>query len=123
MDSKAIAIALERIYPDPPLHLDAPQLAKIEELWPKVMATMRGVTMPRTPRMLLNDRSKEYFEETRKERFGMPLPELEKEVGGEEAWVEGRPILQAIGAVLKENGGPFILGDTGKSHLRFVIFR
>ncbi|KAL8680962.1 MAG: hypothetical protein Q9186_002862 [Xanthomendoza sp. 1 TL-2023] len=120
MDSKAIAIALEKLYPTPPLYLDAPELAKIEELWPQVMTTMRGVFMPKTSRTLLNDRSKEYFEETRKERFGMPLPDLEREVGGEQAWEQVRPILEAIGAVLKEKNGPFILGET-VSYADFVL--
>ncbi|KAL8811263.1 MAG: hypothetical protein Q9223_007566 [Gallowayella weberi] len=120
MDSKAIAIALEKLYPNPPLYLDAPELAKVEELWPQVMKTMRGVFMPQTPRALLNDSSKVYFEETRKERFGMPLGDLEKEVGGEKAWEEVRPILETIGAVLKKKDGPFVLGET-VSYADFVL--
>ncbi|KAL8770088.1 MAG: hypothetical protein Q9209_004126 [Squamulea sp. 1 TL-2023] len=107
MDSKAIVFALENEYPEPSLHLNAPQLAKVEELWAQAMKALRGVVSLRIPSTLLNDSSRTYFEET---------VDLEEAVGGDEAWEEARPVLEAIATLLKERGGPFVLGGTGKSH-------
>ncbi|KAL8787173.1 MAG: hypothetical protein Q9213_002389 [Squamulea squamosa] len=104
MDSKAIVFALENKYPEPPLHLDAPQLAKIEELWTQAIKVLRGVVNLRIPSTLLNESSRKYFEET---------VDLETAVGGDAAWEEARPTLEAIAAMLNERGGPFVLGGIG----------
>lgn len=105
MDSKAIAIALEAKYPEPPLHLDAPELARAEELWMQLLRSLVGVFGPRVNSTLLNDRSKEYIEAN---------IHLEGKPGGDEAWASARPVLEAIGALLKEKGGPYVLGETGE---------
>jgi len=63
---------------------------------------------------LLNPLSKEYFERTRGEAKGMSLEQFAKEKGGEQNWVEATPLLQELGAVLREEGGPFLLGSTGE---------
>lgn len=107
MDSKAIAIALEAKYPNPPLHLDAPQLARAEQLWSQAIRALLGVFAPVVIRTLLTDRNKEYME---------PKIDLESLVGGDEAWEGAKPVLQAIGVLLKEKGGPFVLGETGESY-------
>ena len=113
MDSKKIAEALEKRYPSPPLHLDSPQQKKIEESWPKVMLALRGDIHPQIPSML-NKPSEEYFHRTRTERFGMPLSQLQKEFGGDKAWQEAKPAILQVAEVLKAEGGPFVLGQTGQ---------
>ncbi|KAL8687388.1 MAG: hypothetical protein Q9218_006426, partial [Villophora microphyllina] len=121
MDSKAIAIALEKMYPNPPLYLDDPMLARVEELWPKLQTTLRGVAMPKIPRNVLNTESVTYFEETRGKRFGMPLSQLEKEVGGEKAWEDAKPFIKEFGEMLRENPeGPFLRGEE-VSYADFVV--
>jgi glutathione S-transferase len=64
--------------------------------------------------MLLSERSAEYFQRTRKERFGMTLDELARsEKGGEAAWENAKPSIQEIVAILHEHGkGPYVLGET-----------
>jgi glutathione S-transferase len=42
----------------------------------------------------------------------MPVDQLEKEKGGELAWNEAEPALRGATALLKENQGPFFLGET-----------
>lgn len=84
MDSKKIAAELEKRHPSPSLHLDSSYVPKAEELVGKIVAPLVPVLMPATPRNLLNKRSYDYFQETRKQRFGMSLDELEKQKGGEQ---------------------------------------
>ncbi|KAI9741727.1 MAG: hypothetical protein M1834_000112 [Cirrosporium novae-zelandiae] len=111
MDSKAIATALEAKYPSKPLHLDSPILAKLEGLMPKHYQAMMAVLIPRVPRVILNEASIPYFEETRKEWYGMSLAEFEKVKGGEDAWVAGMEIFKEIAALLNETKGPYFMGD------------
>ncbi|KAI4101079.1 MAG: hypothetical protein LQ339_005202 [Xanthoria mediterranea] len=111
VDSKAIAIALEAKYPDPPLHLDAPQLARVEELWGQAVKALIGVFVPDLVRTLLTDRNKEYM----KDKI-----DLKTVVGGDEAWEGAKPVMEAIGLLLKEKGGPFVLGET-VSYADFVL--
>lgn len=106
MGSEAIANALEKAYPDHPLHLDAPQLARAEELRGQAIGAVIGVPGRRFSATLLNERSIEYIEAT-VDLSGLP--------DGDEAWDGARPVLEAMGALLKEKGGPFVLGETGRS--------
>lgn len=115
MDSHKIAIEVEQLHPLPPLYLDSPMLPKVQELLKQGVSPLRGVLMPNIPRNLLNPRSAEYFEETRSVRFGMPLSQLEKEQGGESAWTAAEPAMKELGALLRAEGGPFVLGKTGES--------
>ncbi|KAL8718597.1 MAG: hypothetical protein Q9225_004282 [Loekoesia sp. 1 TL-2023] len=119
-DSKKIAAVLEEKYPSPPLHLDAPQLAKVEELFSALVVLIRGITLPKTPRAILNEKSLKYYHDTRSKRFGMPMDQFEREKGGDAAWEEARPIVAQIGELLKEKGGPFVLGET-VSYADFIL--
>ncbi|KAL8900045.1 MAG: hypothetical protein Q9207_005883 [Kuettlingeria erythrocarpa] len=111
MGSEAIAAALEKAYPDPPLHLDAPELAKAEEQRGQTMRALVAVLGRIFTATLLNERSKEYIEAT-VDLSGLP--------DGDEAWDGARPVLEAIGALLREKGGPFVLGET-VSYADFIL--
>jgi len=114
-DSRVIVEVLEKLHPNSPLHLDSPILPKVEALVPKIQGSLAPVLMPRVPRNILNSDSAEYFQRTRKERFGMPLDEFEKsEKGGEAAWKGADGPLKELAALLKENGGPFFMGKESK---------
>lgn len=76
---------------------------------------MAPIVMPQIPRHILNGGSVKYFHETRTKRFGMPLDEFEKfKKGGGRAWESVRPVLEEVASLLKEDGGPFFMGQDGK---------
>ena len=114
MDSAKIAAELETQYPEPPLHVDSPNLAKVEAGVLNMFMHLRPAMIPLVPRRLLNTASVEYFERTRKERIGMSLAQWEKEQGGDEAWEKATPAIKEVGDMLRANGGPFLLGKTGR---------
>jgi glutathione S-transferase len=121
MESRAIATALEKEFPSPPLYLVSSILPKVEALMPKTMLALQPVCLPRIPRDILNERSTYYFNKTREERFGMPLDEFENsENGGEKAWENAVPHLSELAQRLKENGGPFFMGKT-VSYADFIV--
>ena len=114
MDSRKIADVLEKEHPSPSLHLDSPIEKKVEELVPQCTGPLGPVYVPRVPRFVLNPPSVEYFERTRKARFGMTLSQLETEKGGESAWKAVEPKWKELGNLLKAEGGPFFMGKTGR---------
>lgn len=114
MDSYKIATEIEQLHPSPPLHLDSSILRRVQELMAQGLTPLRGVLIPNISRKL-NPPSEEYFEKTRSARFGMPLAQLEKEQGGESAWAGAEPAMKELGAILRAQGGPFVLGKTGGS--------
>jgi glutathione S-transferase len=121
MESRAIATALEKEFPSPPLYLDSPILPKVEALMPKITLHLAPVCPPRVSRDILNERSISYFNRTREARFGMPLDEFEKsEQGGETAWENATPHLRELAELLKEDGGPFFMGQT-VSYADFIV--
>ena len=120
MDSIKIAHELEKLYPEPSLHLDSPVLKQVMELLPSCIGPLTGFIMPKVPRNLLNPSSVEYFERTRAEGFGMPLAQLEKEKGGENVFGEADPGFKKVGQLLRQNGGPFFQGTT-VSYADFVV--
>ena len=120
MDSKAIAQELERRHPSPSLHLDSPLLSQLEDtLLFEVARPSAGIWMPLVPRNLLNPRSAEYFYETRAPRVG-PLDQFEKEKGGETGWSAAKAGFDKLADLLKQNRGPFVLGET-PSYGDFVV--
>ncbi len=121
MDSRKIAAELEKQYPEPSLHLDSPILPKIEACVLNIVTPLRPVLMPRVPRNLLNAASVEYFERTREARFGMPLQQLEKEQGGDQAWEKATSPIKEVGDMLRAKGGPFVLGKTGRVAFLFNL--
>ena len=113
MDSLKIATALEDVFPTPSLHLKSEYLPQMYELVGECQKFLTPFWMPAVPRHILNPVSAEYFNRTRQERLGKPLEEMAKEATPAQ-WEKSRPAFEKIAALLKTNGGPFVMGDTGK---------
>ncbi|KAF2472248.1 uncharacterized protein BDR25DRAFT_333615 [Lindgomyces ingoldianus] len=123
MDSWKIAIELEKRYPSPSLHIDDPIVVQVRNLIPEIMGPLQPNIIPKVPRMLLNPPSVEYFERTRKERYGMSLSQVEEDRGGEPSWKAAEQPINEIADLLKKKGGPFFLGKTvSYADLIFVSF-
>ncbi|KAJ6044811.1 uncharacterized protein N7446_003005 [Penicillium canescens] len=112
MDSRKIADYIEKEHPQPSMHLDSSYLPKVEELWSAYMRAICPIFLAWVPRDILNDASLEFWYTTREKFFGMPVDQLEKTKGGVLAWNEAEPALRGATALLKENQGPFFLGET-----------
>ncbi|KAM0273615.1 hypothetical protein ACHAQH_008209 [Verticillium albo-atrum] len=112
MNSRLIIDEMEKRYPDRPLRVDDPMTEKIQGLTREVIGPIMGVLIPNVASECLNDASRPYFEETRREMFGMPLDEVRRTKGGDESWEEARPAFAKIAALLRETEGPFFLGGT-----------
>jgi len=115
MDSRAIALALDKLYPEPSLHMH--EGAAIDRAQAAVIAlitALAAVIVPRPPKMVLGERSADYFRRTREVKFGMALAELgASEVMAEEAW-EGEGLVRAVEelrGVLREREGEFVGGQ------------
>ena len=121
MESKAIAVALEKAYPEPSIRLDSPPLKYVEEAMPLVYRNLRAVIVPRMPRECLSGPTIEWHREVRKQTFGMTLEELEAKHGGEAAWEKAMPVFERLAAILKHDPkGPFCLGDK-PSYADFLV--
>ncbi|KAF2264480.1 glutathione S-transferas-like protein [Lojkania enalia] len=112
MDSWKIAQEIERRYPSPPLHLDDPVVVSVRDHIGKLTKPLAAHFLPKVPRVLLSERSAEYFERTRKGWFNMPLSQFEKEQATEERWKEVEQPAKEIADLLKRQGGPMFLGKT-----------
>ncbi|KAI1432868.1 putative glutathione S-transferase [Xylaria sp. CBS 124048] len=112
MDSWTIAQEIERLHPSPPLNLDSPILPRYLSLHGKAFMEIMPNYILEAPRRLLNDINHAYWHHTRSQWVGKPLDQFVQERGGEKAFRAGAPYLQQITALLKENGGPFFMGQT-----------
>ena len=114
MDSAAIASKLESIQPNPSLHLDNGLPAKLGPILGKIAGPLLPVFMPRIGRDMIVEECHDWFQDARAKRFGMPLGELERTRGGEQAWEAIRPGLAELVGFVKEqkqDKGPYILGS------------
>ena len=114
MDSAVIAAKLESVQPEPSLHLDNNLHQEVRPIIGKIAGPLVPVYMPRIGRDLIVESSYDFFQETRGKRFGMPLDELEKAKGGEQAWEAAQPgmaELREFMAKHKQDEGPFVLGS------------
>ncbi|TGO86596.1 hypothetical protein BPOR_0291g00150 [Botrytis porri] len=111
-DSNTIATLLEQCYPTPSLKIETPELSQVEDLIPKLQLSIRPLWLPLLAKGLLNDASRAYFEETRKERVGMDIYEYGEKEGKEKCWEDVEPVVCGLGKLLKAKGGPFIEGET-----------
>lgn len=113
MDSRVIATELEKRYPEPPVYLDSPQLAKLEELMLKIMLAIRPIVFHQVPLSILNEASHPHWYKTREVRAGKPLDQFFQEEGGQKAWDNAKPHIDEVTALLKENSsGPYFMGET-----------
>lgn len=117
MDSRKIADELEKRHPTPSLHLDNPIIQQVVDVLPKIFEPLRPHLIPKVPRVLLNKSSADYFVLTREERLGMPLSQVEAEKANEQCWEAANQPAKEMADLLKKNGGPYFLGQTGKNSI------
>lgn len=123
MNSRAIIARLESLHPEPSLHLDSPILAKVYTIQSKHFEPLYGIWMPLVSANLLPPPSKAYFDRTRAEDAGMPVPEFFAlmEERSDKLWEDARGGLRELGELLEENQeGPFFMGNVGKYSLSFL---
>ena len=118
MDSWPIAHELEKRYPSPSLHLDDPIVVQIRDHISKLMEPIFFFLIPRVP-LLLNKPSADFYNETRQKTYGAPLEEVEKANTNEQCWEQAKAPAKEAGDLLRKNGGPFFLGETGE-HTGFM---
>lgn len=112
MDSKKIAETIEARYPEPPVHLDSPYQARIEELVSPLTSDTFGLFSYHLPTYVLNPPSAEYWKADRAKIVGMPCDQFAKEKGGQRAIDAAKERLRKITALYKENSdGPFLEGE------------
>jgi hypothetical protein len=114
MDSWPIAYELEKQYPNPSLHLDDPIVVQIRDHISKLMDPLVPLLIPQVPVVLLNKPSADYFYETREQMFGKKLDQVVKETNADECWEKAKAPAREAGDLLRNNGGPYFLGQTGK---------
>ncbi|KAF2637092.1 hypothetical protein P280DRAFT_458881 [Massarina eburnea CBS 473.64] len=120
MDSWEIAQELEARYPEPSLRLEEPIVGRIRDVIVGLREPLNAWWMPKVPERVLGKESAEYFERTREVRLGMSLGEL-GEKADEECWVKAKGPALEVAELLKENGGPFFLGETVVSYADFIF--
>lgn len=113
MDSRKVAERLEALQPEPSLRIDRGEVIdRAQAAVLAVMGSLGAVLLPRVPAEILGERSAEYFYETRKTRFGMPLQEVPESELGRTAWERAGPAWADLAKLLKEDGGgPFVEGS------------
>ena len=128
MDSQKIAQALESHAPSPHLHLDKDMDKQVHKAMTSIIGPLSATLLPAVQRNVLREPSTSYFAENRKQRLGMSLEQLEKDHGGETAWVASRSGLEVLKTQLgvhKRDEGPFVLGSvvSYKDFMIAAIFR
>lgn len=112
MESNRIAATLEKLQPERSLRLDNGYTARTQETITKLLVALLTELAPPIPKVLLNNASIAYYEETRAKAFGMPLSEFAKsEKSGEAAWKGADEALVELKTLLRENTGPFVEGE------------
>ena len=121
MDSLAIAKVLEKLQPEPSLHLDNGYTDRCQTAVLETQKAIMPIAMPRIPTKVLNEASAGYFRETREKRVGMTLPELAKSEKAQNAWTYAQPGIDELKAILHEHEeGPYVMGKT-VSFADFII--
>jgi hypothetical protein len=114
MDSWPIAHELEKQHPTPSLHLDDPIVVQVRDHIPEMMGPLRALLIPQVPVVLLNKPSADYFYDTREKMFGKKLEQVEKDANVDECWEQAKAPAKEAGDLLRKNGGPYFLGQTGE---------
>lgn len=109
MESRNIAEALERLYPNPPLHFDSPYQARIDTLMDKMLLPIRPIFVPLVPQIFLNPASQAYFVPSREKAVGTSLAKYGE--GADTGFEKAKPYFKELGEMLRENPeGPFLQG-------------
>ncbi|KAK9481635.1 hypothetical protein V1527DRAFT_448535 [Lipomyces starkeyi] len=111
MDSAKIAHAVDALYPNPPLQINSPYQAKVDDLTIKITQPIVPIIYTRVPVNILNEVSAEYWYATRRQRLRMSVQEFEGKHGGQAAYLDAESHLKEITALLKEKEGPFFMGS------------
>lgn len=125
MESNNCAEALESLYPEPTLYLDANLHRNIMEKVDQSTNHVMPLALPTLIHKCLPDRSAKFFDEDREKRFGIKIDDLAA-LKGEELWQAGESpggALEQIKDELhkhKKDDGPFVLGSQ-VSYGDFVI--
>ncbi|EER25248.1 hypothetical protein CPC735_018520 [Coccidioides posadasii C735 delta SOWgp] len=121
-DSLQIALHLESAFPAPeypslfPTPASYPLAMAVLKLMTEIMAKQSPIGLPKVP-AYLDPRGQEYFNRTRAQLFGKPLPELAaRDDELERVWEAVTEILSTLGTMLrgepgKQKTGPFFEGD------------
>lgn len=112
MESGKIAKAIENKYPSPTVHLDLPIVQRVDSLVDKCMPAMHPNLLYKFSQVVLSEKSYDYWVGAYTKKFGMPLDEYERRLGGEKSWAEALPAIIELTSLLKErqDEGPFFLG-------------
>ena len=116
MESNNCAEALESLYPEPSLHVDAQLHRDIMKEVDQVANHVFPLALIICVRRCLPERSAKFFLEDRERRFGISLEDLST-FKGEEAWKAGETSGGAFEQLKnelhkhKKDDGPFILGS------------
>ena len=113
-ESSVIASKLEEIQPSPSLHLDPELQAAADHAVHMVAIPLFANYIPAVARKIIKESTVPDFENSRKERFGMSLQELEEKKGGPQAWTAAEPGFNDLGSLMsshKVDEGPFIRGS------------
>jgi glutathione S-transferase len=115
MGSETIAYKLQNLHPSPSICLEANVHKSVHEALLAIIAAMRPMTFLAARDTILREPSASWFVEDRERRFGMSLDKLAEKSGGETAWRNAKPGLDALEVQLsnhKKDIGPFVLGST-----------
>jgi glutathione S-transferase len=115
MDSLKIVNHLEQLYPQKPLGLACdPYLEEVLELTDKTIKTIMPDFASKVATKILDEASLEFFQRTRKARFGgRTLDEVSAELGGRQAYGKAAPLVERITELLnRDSAGPYFQGST-----------
>lgn len=106
MGVKHTPAALQKLFPDKNLHLDADALPIVEQACMRMMNALRAIWMPKMFKILT---------EKSKERFSFRKQAIAEEKGIETAWEEATLAMRELQRVLREDDkGHFVLGKEGQ---------
>ncbi|KAI9688289.1 MAG: hypothetical protein M1820_010286 [Bogoriella megaspora] len=112
MESRKIAAEIEKRFPSKPVPIETPGREKVVKALQAFFPKVRTELIPNVPRNVLPERSKEYFERTRSETFGMDIYEWEKIKYGEKPWEACEGDIKELGKLYHEDeSGPFLEGN------------
>lgn len=114
MDSRAIATAIEKHFPEPSLHLNTKETDEIHFAIDQVMRAIAPPYVYRIPDWLLSPRGSTYYTAKRQELFGMDLYAVadHPEFSVEKIWRNAEAPSEKIKEILHRNPeGPYVLGQ------------